>query len=102
MFTRFAMVSKKSNFAASMRKKNSPQKESSTGREAVQLEEASTPAKGQRAPSRVGKSPLVAYVDKDAIRHVKVYCAREDIPQQKLIIDAINEYLQSRGDPGIL
>jgi hypothetical protein len=45
---------------------------------------------------------LVAYIDKPAMKLVKVFCAEEEIDQQALVITAVNEYLTARGRAGIL
>ena len=102
MYTRF--MAKKKTFASSMRRSQS-EKQSPPQLEVAGEIPISEESKGQGTstpPSRKGKIPLTGFIDKDAMRHIKVYCAREDMAQQTLVITAVNEYLTSRGEPGIL
>lgn len=53
------------------------------------------------APSRQGKKGVVTYIDDEGVTHLKVFCAKNKISQQQLVLDALNEYFIKRNEPGI-
>lgn len=96
-------MSSKTSFASSMSARKSVKQGASTAADAPAEARTAKPSpKSTVAPSRADKAPLVAYVDKPAMKLVKVFCAEEEIDQQALVIAAVNEYLTTRGRAGIL
>ncbi len=51
--------------------------------------------------SRVGKSPVIAYMNRDAIKQLKYLCIEQEITQQDAIIAALNDYFIKHGKPGV-
>ncbi|MCB1814676.1 MAG: hypothetical protein KDK04_23580 [Candidatus Competibacteraceae bacterium] len=54
-----------------------------------------------RAPSRVGKKPVTAFLSPEAAAQLKAMAALEQTTQEALLIEAINDLFQKRGKPQI-
>ena len=54
-----------------------------------------------RQRSRIGKGPLTAFADRDAIKAFKVLCIEQDMTQQQVILEALNDWCQKHGKPGL-
>ena len=52
-------------------------------------------------PSRRTKKTFTAWMDKDAIEQLKRLAARQKVPQQKLIAEALNLLFEKHGLPPI-
>ena len=96
-------MSSKTSFASSMSSRKAVRQGASTAADSPpEAHRTKSSPKSSVAPSRADKAPLVAYIDKPAMKLVKVFCAEEEIDQQALVITAVNEYLTARGRAGIL
>ena len=51
--------------------------------------------------SRIGKGPVTAFADRDAIKAFKVLCIQQDITQQDAILEALNDWCRKHGQPGL-
>ena len=96
-------MAKKTSFANSMLSKVNSEKvavqpEPKPQHQATQPEPK---PKTKVASTRVGKSPILAYVDKSVKKQIKQWCLDNDITQEQMIIDAVNEFFQKRNKPTI-
>ncbi len=105
-------MSNKKSFAANIRKRAIVTTEAAepiieTRQEVPASKAPSTPKQqsvkkaSNVAPSRKGKKGVVTYIDEEGITHLKVFCAKNKISQQQLVLDALNEYFIKRNEPGI-
>ncbi len=89
----------KSDFKAGMRKRTAaknPPKATTTAKPAK--EDKPEP---KQPPHRAGKAPIIAYVPKPFLKQLKMHCVENETNQQQVIIDALNEYFESRQKAGI-
>ena len=87
----------KASFAAGIQATQTPQEQTPQTPDATQK----TPTTSRQA-SRVGKFQVSTFIDSGAAKkQLKTHCVMEDITQEQLVRNALNEYFEKRGKPGI-
>ncbi len=87
-------MSKKTNLADAMQKEAVSAKEKPAGQK---KEKKGASATNNVAPSRVGKKPLTAFFDPDAIKQLKLIGIEEDKTIQSMTEEAINDFFAKHG-----
>ncbi len=87
-------MSKKTNLADAMQKEAVPAKEKPVGQK---KEKRGSTTTYNVAPSRVGKKPLTAFFDPDAIKQLKLIGIEEGKTLQGMTEEAINDFFAKHG-----
>ncbi len=90
----------KSNFAKSMAAKAKtgiPSRPQASLADKKNVAVVEPTRKSQIAPSRVGKTGVITFIEKNALKHLKVFCIENEVSQQQVMIDALNAYFLANG-----